>query len=158
MIKALVGMQDRPVESVGAPQIFAFVSIAEWLFAWVNFKMTKEWPSGHGPRTKVPSGDALYLHGSIGYDSALHPDGTVWMNDYGDSDQESWRVASRGERLSFLAIAQRRSYPELIVLLPLRPANANICSGCGGSGLTNRVLHINCQACGSLGWSVGDAA
>jgi hypothetical protein len=151
-------MTDLEVKPFGAPPIFAFTSIGEWLFSWVNLQMTKSWPSGHGPRTRVPSGDALYLHGSIGYDSALHPDGTVWMNEYGNSDQDNWRIASSGERLSLLTIAQKQTYPELIVLLPLRPANATKCEACGGSGLMNQLLSVNCQVCGSLGWCVGDAA
>ena len=149
-------MTDLAAEAPNAPAIFNFTSVAEWLVAWVNFQMTKSWPSGHGPRTRVPSGDALYLCGSIGYDSAIAPDGTVWLNDYGHTDQDNWRIATSGERMSFLTSAQQRTYPELIVLLPVKPTHAIPCGACGGSGLMHHVPGINCQSCGSLGWVVAN--
>jgi len=59
----------------------------------------------------------LYLCGSIGYDAALAPDGVVWVNDYFETDEENWRVATEKERLGFLLHAQHRTFPELILLV-----------------------------------------
>ena len=135
-----------------APSICQFHTVGAWLQAWVEFEMKKDWPSGHGPRTKVPSGDALYLCGSIGYDAALSPDGTVWINDYIETDEENWRVTTEREKLNFLVHAQRRSYPELIILLPTKPETAVPCHECGGTGMLRASSLIRCPMCGSLGW------
>ena len=141
-------------EAPTAPAIFNFDSVSEWLADWVKFQMAKPSPSGHRPCTSLPAGDALSLCGSIGFDSAIAPDGTVWINDYGETDQDNWRVAKSNERMSILVSAQQRLYPELIVLLPVRPAHAISCAACGGSGLMHPPLRVWCPSCGSLGWVV----
>ena len=134
------------------PSICQFHSVGAWLEAWVEFEMKKSWPSGHGPRTKIPTGDALYLCGSIGYDAALAPDGTVWINEYIETDEENWRLTTQQERLSFLVHAQRKSYPELILLLPTKPVASVPCHECAGTGLLRISPAVSCSLCGSLGW------
>jgi hypothetical protein len=143
-------MSGLAVEARKAPAIFHFNSVAEWLASWVAFQLAKPCPSA-----TVPSGDALYLCGSIGFDSAIAPDGTVWLNDYGHTDQDNWRVATSNERMSILVSAQQGNYPELIALLPVRPVHANLCTSCGGSGFMHPGLRVWCPSCGSLGWVVG---
>jgi hypothetical protein len=161
LLRRFVGYKTPETESIPVPRrgmedgvplpppIHRYSSIEDWLKDWVVFHMTKTWPSGFGPCTKVPTGDALLLCGSIGYDAAISPDGTVWMNDYGWDDKENWRYATASERISFLVMAQARIYPELIVLLPLRPTDAVECPECQGFAGTHEIL---CATCGALGW------
>jgi hypothetical protein len=108
----------------------------------------------------VPTGDALHLGGSMGFDSAIAPDGQVWIDVYWDQEEfwkldytyePQWRLTSREERLSLLARAQKHGWPELIILLPLRPTSAAECAACNGSGYIHGDFAF-CLRCGTMGW------
>jgi hypothetical protein len=138
------------------PQLYRFTSVRLWVEAYVNSEIERLRPESSHRIVSLPSGEAVYLCGSIGFDSALAPDGQVWINEYqqGEEDTDQWRVTNRTEHLSMLAIAQRRTRPELIILLPLRPASSIECSSCNGSGYAVGNVVV-CRTCGSMGWLPG---
>ena len=74
---------------------------------------------------------AMYLHGSIGCDTAITINGDVWVNEYEldgpGAFQEKWCLAAKKDRLGFLVIAARR-IPELLMLLPRRSPESPSCS------------------------------
>jgi hypothetical protein len=143
---------DRGVNRAEAPSLEEFKTTAEWLSAWVEYKMLEMWPSGFGPRTLLPNGqDALYLCGSIGCDFALTPQGTVYINDYGHGDIDNWRPATSTESISAILVATKQSHPALIALLPRKQPNAESCEECAGTGQMPG-FPIHCQRCGGLGW------
>ena len=132
-----------------APHFDASTSVSAWLDAWVRFKIAEH------PRAAiaVPSGYALYIYCTIGFDAALSPDGTVWVNDYHLTDQVNWEVADEGERIRNLVKATR-IYPELAALLPTRPDCAITCDACTGTGQVVGPLNLklSCLNCNALGW------
>jgi hypothetical protein len=142
------------------PPLYRFASVEQWLNAYVCSeieRLKREVPEV----VSVPTGDALYLVGSLGFDSAIAPDGQVWINIYWDDEQfwkldntyePKWRHASREERLCVLAHAQKRTRPELTILLPVRPASAAECTECNGTGYLHGGNYLWCLRCGTMGW------
>jgi hypothetical protein len=110
----------------------------------------------------------MYLHGSIGYETALTVGGDVWVSEYdvgGPAESpERWRLAGPTERIGYLVIAARRR-AEISRLLPKRPIDSRDCEHCDGTGEWrlpgNRGMKIApiagmiCKECGGLGWSAG---
>lgn len=154
-------MTDRP-----APQRAAFPSAAEWLGAWVRHRIEDR--SSASARLPGVENTAAYLHGSIGYDSAITLRGEVWVNEY-DLDgprafQENWRPAAPKDAIGYLVIAAR-THPELAALLPARTPSAQGCPSCKGTG--DRHLRTTegesvvpvpgmiCGECSGLGWLAG---
>jgi hypothetical protein len=146
-----------------APQRTAFSSAAEWLDAWVRHRI-EDRPSA---LVRLPGVDdaAAYLHGSIGYDSAITVRGEVWVNEY-DLDgprafQENWRPAEAKDVIGHLVIAAR-NHPELAALLPARTPSAHGCPSCKGTGERHLrttdgdalvpVPGMICGECAGLGW------
>jgi hypothetical protein len=132
------------------PLLHQFTSVEEWLRAWVEFRRA-QWPedirASYDRQVGTP---CTLLAGSIGMDSAITVDGEVWVQ-FGthDDDLDGWRPARRNERVALLITAQRR-FPELAVLLPLRPAAATDCPACQGKG-----VHVSiawCHDCSARGW------
>ena len=111
---------------------------------------------------------AMYLHGSIGYDSAIRINGDVWVSEYEldgpGAFQGEWRPAGKKERLGLLVIAARH-IPELGVLLPSRSPGSLSCASCDGSGDRHfRAADgsnvapfpgMICEECSGLGWVAG---
>jgi hypothetical protein len=138
----------------------------EWLSAWIKDRLANELSR---PISLPGVQDAaMYLHGSIGYDSAITTDGDVWMTEYElegpEAFQAEWRPAGAKERLGLLVIGARH-LPELRVLLPKRSPGSPQCGACGGSGEwhfrgadgSKAVLFpgLICEACSGLGWLTG---
>jgi hypothetical protein len=101
--------------------------------------------------SRLRSIDALYLYGTIGSEAALLRDGTVrvWSADrWPNSEEYTERNASSSERVSALVLGAKK-WPELRELLPSRPAKANDCTTCAGSGEISGVI---CPTCDGLGW------
>ena len=135
----------------------------DWLSALIRNRLATQLsrpvslPGVHDP--------AMYLHGSIGYESAITINGDVWMSEYqldGPSAfRGEWRPAGKKDRLGLLVIAARR-IPELRVLLPQRSPGSPSCKSCDGSGdrhfrgadgLTMApVPGMICEECSGLGW------
>lgn len=106
--------------------------------------------------------DALYLFGTFGFDAVMQSDGSVLVSvdeHWGEPDapEPPWRAATSAERsLSIVAASER--WPEIVQLLPPRPAAASDCSTCRGQGGgMNGQTTVLCRDCGALGW-VYDAA
>jgi hypothetical protein len=111
---------------------------------------------------------AMYLHGSIGYDSAITINGDVWVSEYElagpGAFQGEWRPARTKDRVGLLVIAARR-IPELRVLLPQRSPESLSCTSCDGSGdrhfrgadgvKTAPFPGMICEECSGLGWIAG---
>jgi len=139
------------------PQLHQFGQIAEWLSAWVTFQITVK-KRNHVPH--LPSGTGLNLVGSIGLNSAITPDGTVWIELIEDMSSEyrpSWRLADSNERSCILISAQRRLYPELIILLSQKPSDAVECPECSGTGFMHQSM-VWCSTCGCRGWITANGA
>ena len=83
--------------------------------------------------------------------AAIKPDGSlVWWSTEGE--YESTRpVDEAHDRHIVLAVASKR-YPELASVVPVRPEDALMCSGCGGAGGVEGAPEVICM-CGGLGWT-----
>jgi hypothetical protein len=80
----------------------------------------------------------------------LRPDGSfiLW-----EEEPPSLRALSNAF-LQRMALCQGiKHYPQLAVLLPLRPDEAVTCSLCGGSGKLPGASKFIC-VCGGIGWSI----
>jgi hypothetical protein len=95
--------------------------------------------------------DAVYLFGTIGIEAIIKSDGSVLVSvDTPPDDTPSpWRPATPQERNGAFTIAKKR-IPELEALLPSRPAHAQNCGYCKGSGYL--IQEVVCGNCGGLGW------
>jgi hypothetical protein len=102
---------------------------------------------------------AVMVDGSIGYGCYVSPDGDLFVETYDvGSDEPPTVDRSRCAQLAVLILGSR-NLPQLADLVPKRPAGANDCSGCNGSGWTHQEIYrhfggqgILCQQCCGLGW------
>jgi len=96
----------------------------------------------------VPGGVMLWPGMLVG---VLAPDGRVFACDT-FSDGPWYEVTAEHEACFLIVLgAEYRAAPELLGLLPLRPAGATICAGCSGTGHERGTGWV-CFGCGSLGW------
>lgn len=145
-----------------APGRSDFPSEQEWIAAWIEYRIAAR-PSVAVALPGVPD-PAVYLHGSIGYDSAITSRGEVWVNEYDldgpDAFQEKWRPAAFKDGTGYLVIATR-NHPELRSLLPVRTGSEPDCSSCKGTGkrhLGGALIPMEgmiCLDCSGLGWLAG---
>jgi hypothetical protein len=145
--------QAQPGSSLVAPLQrplpLRFTSLHDWLRAWVELRHSEQPPHRlyYDNETGKPS---VGLSGSIGMDSAITVDGEVWVQFGMDEDElDGWRPARPNERVALLVSAQRL-YPELAVLLPLRPVEAIDCPSCNGQGVLFGIAW--CTDCSARGW------
>lgn len=125
----------------------SFCSVHEWLIAWVAFRIEARSTAVY----EVEGRKCLSLYGSLGFECALREDGAFLIT-VGIEEAENWRLANDQERIWLTIGAQRKVYPELSVLLPLRPVDALDCGECRGSGFAYHDVVI-CWACSALGWA-----
>jgi hypothetical protein len=149
-----------------APRRAAFLSEAEWMAAWIRHRLVER-PSASVTLPGVEDA-AVYLDGSIGYDSAITSTGEVWVNEYEldgpNAFQGEWRPAGAKDRIGYLVIGTR-NHPELRALLPERTTSAQGCPSCKGTGdiyfpTTDAdtlvpVPGLICVECAGLGWVAG---
>lgn len=98
--------------------------------------------------------NALPLHGNVVYLWALRPDGTILCMDH-----EAFNHPTEPETdplIIYAVLAQgARIYPELQSWVPPRPAGAQQCDVCQGSGTKQSDGAItHCFKCRSLGWFI----
>lgn len=140
-------------------------SPSAWLPAW----MERQIELGSAQRAEVSplAGDAVYLYGSLGVESALTSTGEVYVGDYDFEHFESaaqsirWRQAQGLERVGFIVLGARR-FAELRALLPVRTSDAPPCPSCRATGDWHvfsqdrkeslRIRGMVCKDCGGLGW------
>ena len=140
-------------------------SAAAWLPAWMEGQIRL----GAVQRADgVPiAGDAVYLYGSLGVETALTSTGEVYVGDYDFEHFESaaqsirWRQAHGLERVGFIVLGARR-FAELRALLPVRTPDATPCSSCRATGEWHvfshdrkeslRIRGMICEDCGGMGW------
>jgi len=134
------------------PLLHHFGSVDDWLRAWVEFRRAALPPAHRSSYDRETGRPSVSLVGSIGLDSAITVEGDVWVQ-FGihDDELDGWRPAQPNERVALLISAQR-PYPELAVLLPLRPAEATDCRACAATGRT--PVGSWCFECGARGWLV----
>jgi hypothetical protein len=80
----------------------------------------------------------------------LTPQGEILEAD----DEGNISPAKEPMRTMFLVVGTER-YPELVPLLPQRPAGATDCAACKGSGwvhMNGRRMGFRCGGCRALGW------
>lgn len=133
------------------PSAYPFGS-AEWIRAWVEQRIAETGGGADAARAGLTAIRAVCLHGSIGYNSALAVDGSVWLNEYDPTsliDETPWQEISGLER-SWIIVLATRQFPELKGLLPLQPRRASTCARCKGSGFI--LQDTPCRECGALGW------
>jgi hypothetical protein len=90
---------------------------------------------------------------SAGYNGwlALRPDGSlVYLDDTEQITEE------KGAEIKFYSLLLgSEKYPELRVLLPARPENANDCKDCKGTGKSIiEGIQAFCGKCSGLGWII----
>ncbi|MEM8532052.1 MAG: hypothetical protein AAGF95_14500 [Chloroflexota bacterium] len=90
----------------------------------------------------------------------MRPSGEVlvWSFLDSDDDYDHIRPEPHAWMRHFVIREGAEQFPDLIELLPLRPAESNDCPDCWGAGFTLRT-HKNapsspwpCRPCNSLGW------
>jgi hypothetical protein len=141
-----------------------------WLRAWIG----RQIDSGAAQQAEVSAvpGQAMYLYGSIGVDTALTAAGEVWVGEYetdvpaAATSSVRWRRAEGVERLGVIVIGTRR-FAELGGLLPRRSTGAFDCPSCRATGDWHifsqdrkeslRIRGPVCKDCGGLGWRASDA-
>jgi ABC-type transport system involved in multi-copper enzyme maturation permease subunit len=107
--------------------------------------------------------DALVAHSDAAGVLLLRADGQVLEVPRGPDGQvlgvahgsESRAKPASSYRWLVARVSAARLFPELRVLLPLRPKHADRCLACGGSGLdrySNTPGKVLCQTCTGLGW------
>jgi hypothetical protein len=117
-----------------------------------------EYARAHCPANLSTDGRAVRVDGSIGYDCWVSPDGDLYMETY-DIATEDTPVIDRSRRAQLLVLTLgARTLPQLLLLLPKRPAAAATCSDCRGEGWfrakdgEGRDFSFVCMACCGLGW------
>jgi hypothetical protein len=125
--------------------------LEDWIKAWIAFRILEA--SYAKAEYFINGRKCLGIFGTIGLDSAFTSDGEVLVA-LGFEEEAVWRVATREERTWVIVCAQRNRYPELSVLLPLRPEDAVDCANCRGSGFVHGQI-ISCKICSALGWVSG---
>jgi hypothetical protein len=140
--------EPSPPRTPPLPLPHQFPTIEAWTLAWAAHRIAHG-AGGDG----YPFGACLPLIGSIGLDSALAADGVIWIQSGDFMDAEvPWRHARPNERIALLISTARRRFPELAVLLPLRPADAIDCRQCEGKGVLFEAAW--CWECSARGWTV----
>jgi|KBSMisStaDraftv2_1062788.scaffolds.fasta_scaffold506888_2 hypothetical protein len=138
----------------------------EWLADWMRQRLADN--SRRPVTLPLDEAPAVYLHGSIGYDTAITATGDIWVSEY-ELDEPAgseprWRLAGPKERIGYLVIAARRD-PEFARMLPSRPIDQPDCASCDGTGAwTLRAPDgtamvpapgMICHECAGLGWGAG---
>jgi hypothetical protein len=105
-------------------------------------------------REKHSSPDGRFLgyclHGGPGGADYLDADGEVWSWSVWDDSVE--HVPDGPRKVGGVAIAAER-VPELAAWLPARPANAEDCSPCRGTGnMLPPLPNLQCPECFGMGW------
>jgi hypothetical protein len=146
---------------------------ATWLPAW----MGRQLDLGVVQRAVLPSvsGDAIYLCGSIGVDTALTAAGAIYVGEYdvdetladGSAPSIRWRQVEGLEQIGWIVLGARR-FAELGALLPARSSDATACAACRGTGDWHvfsgdrkeslRIRGMICKDCGGLGWRAPESA
>jgi hypothetical protein len=137
---------DALRETGHPPSLHQFADAARWLSAWVEFRIAQ---AGPGSIVVLPEGAGLRLVTSLFLDTAVSSDGRFWI--LNEDLSPTWRRATRLESSAILLSAQRRAFPELMCLVPTKPADAQPCASCNGKGFINDVAW--CLDCGCLGWT-----
>ena len=136
----------------------------DWLAAWVEQRIAAH-PESRPPLPGVEE-PAAYLHGSIGYDTAITARGDVWLHEYDlvgpEAFRGEWHLAPVGSKdRTWILVVAARHHPELGALLPVRLADAPSCKRCLGTGYdhvhaadgtTTFRLPMTCPECDGLGW------
>jgi hypothetical protein len=110
-------------------------------------------PRLEGVRTAVRRQAFLPLY--VGWMAVLGvlPDGSFVRWDH-DSGEDALKPLLDPFWQRMAALQGARQYPELLGLVPQRPASAQTCDKCEGSGQLKGLLpHLVCE-CGGLGWSI----
>jgi hypothetical protein len=142
---------------------------AETATAWLPAWMAQQIEVGAAQRATLSTirGDAMYLYGSIGVDTALTSTGAVYVGEYDidtfDSAAQSirWRQVDGVERLGWIVLGARR-FAQLHALLPVQSPDATSCPSCRATGDWHissqdrkeslRIRGTICKQCGGLGW------
>jgi len=133
-------------------------SVPDWLPTFVADRMAEQAARDPQFARDVADAQGMLLYGTIGHAAYLRADGSVWFHvaalslDTEDEEEYEWQPAGGSDRLRALLMGARR-YPELLDLLPQRPADAVECLRCTGTG---RFLpNVYCHLWGGLGWVRG---
>lgn len=108
------------------------------------------------PAALSPDKRAVLIDGGIGYCAWASPDGDLYLETYepGVTGASKFNRTLRA-RASVIVLGSR-TLPELLQILPKRPATGIDCTCCEATGwrtVTERARFI-CVACGGLGWVV----
>ena len=82
----------------------------------------------------------------------IRPDGSLVRWDHED-DREAVKPLADAYWQRMAICQGMRKYPELGTLIPQRPASAQACEDCGGTGQVRGAPQVICQ-CGGIGWII----
>jgi hypothetical protein len=109
-------------------------------------------------RQRFPSrlsddGKAIRVYGGMSYDCWISPDGDIYAETYDPLCEDS-PVADRSRDAQLMVLSLgARTFPQLLWLLPVRPATAVDCSACRGGGwFWVGEMDFICHDCCGLGW------
>jgi hypothetical protein len=109
--------------------------------------------------TIIERESAVCLFAGLGNPIYLTRDGRMLVGPCWPDDPPELRVANENEAIAGLVIgAKRFGNPELLTLLPPRPATASTCAPCTGTrwlrfnDATGNPAEIVCPECGGRGW------
>ncbi len=112
------------------------------------------------PSSLSRDGNAVMLHGSIGYGCYFSPDGDIFIEEYDIGSDEAPTIdRSRLAEIGALVLTSRYM-PKLGELLPKRPETAASCEECEGVGWLHQEMFrwvfksegLLCNKCSGLGW------
>ena len=130
--------------------------MTDWLPEYVQTQMDLLGRDHPHMAADMREAGGVLLYGTVGHAAYLRPDGSVWLEvDRASSTGPELLRADPTHRIAALVLGARRM-PELRQLLPARPATAEACAPCAGTGLVHGG--IACLACSALGWTTEGAA
>jgi hypothetical protein len=104
----------------------------------------------HHPDRVSADGSALLLYADMGGQCYLRPDGEILRLsiDSGSSPERETDPKFRTVAL----VAGSEVYPELGILLPVRPPSSRDCEACSGGRVRVGERRMICGECNGLGW------
>jgi hypothetical protein len=107
--------------------------------------------------------EVVILKAGMGHAAFLGLDGRVWAENYGEGFPPEVLTDARDVASVVVRWSGNIGLPELIELLPARPAGGFVCGVCGGSrwlpesiGVQDDGRPLCCLRCYGLGWTLAE--
>ncbi len=126
-------------------------SASSFVRATVDALLRLEHAGSDEEREAARATNALPVYLDMGGALCFTTDGCVLQYDW---ETETAEPENDRDWILVAAVATAEKYPALVDILPARPATAETCSRCQGSGRSalTRDLRLRCGKCFGLGW------